>query len=367
MHKYRMMSINKYLVVFAVIASLLLASCTNNKGFVGYATSFIDGSGQVHISTSGFSNKEAEKPYDKNTIQPIGSVSKTVVGLALMKAVDQGLLDLDKDVNDYLDFKLRNPHLDSTNTFTLRQLSNHTSGILDDEALYESAYAFQVTPTEPLGDFLKSVLSKEGKRYAPSHFHSTRSGLRYSYSNFGAALAAYIIERASGQPFDLYTEEHIFHPLGMQNTGWFYKDIDTSFHAVLYDEKGTALRPYSCVTYPDGSLKTTISDLSLLLKAFIKGYSGSSTLLTQSSWKELFKKSFIDDSPVENINPKEPNSGVFIFYFKSGKIGHTGSDLGACSFMMFDPKTSTGHIFMANEDLTDDNIDTFKSIWSNIK
>ena len=70
---------------------------------------------------------------------------------------------------------------------------------------------------------------------------------------------------------------------------------------------------------------------------------------------------------IDNIDVKEPNTGIFIVYFKSGKIGHTGSDLGVSSFMMFDPQINVGQIFMANEDLIKENLQEFKNIWGELK
>ncbi|WP_373400700.1 serine hydrolase domain-containing protein [Algoriphagus halophilus] len=168
-----------------------------------------------------------------------------------------------------------------------------------------------------------------------------------------------MIEKVSGQSYSDFTKENILEPLGMLNSGWFYSDID--YHAVLYDEKDNSLKPYTLITYPDGGFKTTITDLSKYLIQIIKGYNGNSSLLTKESWSELFRKNFNTD--VENIDEKEPNTGLFMVYFKSGKIGHTGSDPGVSCIMIFDPISNSGKIFMANEDITKENLTEFKKIW----
>lgn len=358
--------IMKSYFTFILITFLSIQSCiSQDRKFTGYATAVVNGDEVLKIETFGLANTEKKKKYSKNTIQPIGSVSKTVIGVSLMIAKEKGLLDLDKDINEYLDFKIVNPHVDDSNIITLRHLATHTSGIIDNKNIYESAYAYELFPKTPLKAYLYEHLSHNRKSVKKS-FSKKKAGVQYEYSNIGAALAAYIIEKVSDKPFNEFTEDHIFKPLNMNNTAWFYKNIDSAQHSILYDEKDQAIQPYSCVTYPDGSLKTNIEDLSVYLIELIKGYNGNSTLLTKKSWRELYAKNFDERKNIQNISPREPNSGLFMAYFKSGKIGHTGSDIGASAFMMFDPKTNIGQILMANEDLTSDNLEGFKKIWNKL-
>ncbi|WP_106794966.1 serine hydrolase [Aquimarina sp. Aq78] len=351
---------------FILITFLSIQSCTSQDGkFTGYATAVVNGDKVLEIETFGLADKEKKKNYSKNTIQPIGSVSKTVIGVSLMIAKEKGLIDLDKDINEYLDFKIVNPHIDGSNIITLRHLATHTSGIMDNEKIYESAYAYELSPKISLRAYLYEHLNHNRKSVKKS-FLKKKAGMQYEYSNIGATLAAYIIEKVSAKPFNEFTKENIFIPLKMNNTGWFYKNINGTQHSILYDEKDQAIQPYSCVTYPDGSLKTNIQDMSLYLIELIKGYNGNSTLLTKKSWSELYAKNFDEKNKVQNINPREPNTGLFMAYFKSGKIGHTGSDLGASAFMMFNPRTNVGQILMANEDLSSDNLERFKKIWNKL-
>ncbi|WP_108868631.1 serine hydrolase domain-containing protein [Aquimarina aquimarini] len=359
------MKINKLIATFLFSLFIIQNSIGQDDKFTGYATSLVNSDSILKIETFGLANREKKINYSRNTIQPIGSVSKTFIGIALMIAKEKGLVDLDKNINEYLNFTIENPYFDSSNVITLRHLATHTSGIIDNKKIYESAYSYDIHPKTPLKNYLYEHLNHNTKNVKKS-FSKQKAGTTYQYSNIGAALAAYIIEKASDKSFYEFTKEHIFTPLGMHNTGWFYKDINTTHHSVLYDEKDNPLPPYSCVTYPDGSLKTTIQDLSLYLIELIKGYNGTSKLLTQESWSEFYTKNFNTNNAIKNISLKEPNSGIFITYFKSGKIGHTGSDLGASAFMMFDPKTNKGQILMANEDLSADNLKEFKTIWKTL-
>ncbi|MCO6163813.1 serine hydrolase [Flavobacterium sp. NRK F7] len=356
------MRFSKLLIILFFSFSKFSSYCQNDS-FVGYAVSKVNQDSIISCTTFGYANEENKIAYAKNTIQPIGSVSKTFIGLALIIAQEKGIIDLDTNINDYLDFEISNPNIKEANTITLRHLATHTSGIIDDEIIYESSYTFDVVPKNNLHDFFYKNLALASKS-KKKLFSKYKAGENYSYSNVGAALAAYVLEKASGKPFNKFTQEYIYTPLQMKNTGWFFDEIDATKLALLYDENKTPLAKYSCDTYPDGSLKTTITDLSLYLIELIKGYNGNSNLISKNGWSTFFSKQFSENHwQPQNSNPKEPNSGIFIFYFPSGEIGHTGSDLGASSVLKFNPKTNTGQIFMANEDLTKNNVATFKTIW----
>ncbi len=360
-----MKQFQKLLIAFLLFSQITFAQRADEV-FTGYATAQVDPSGRISVYAEGFLNKETEEIYTTKTIQNIGSVSKTFIGVSLMIAKEKGLIDLDKNIYEYLDFEVKNPLADTGNFITLRQLATHTSGIIDNEKYYLKAYSEGKEPDMALGEYLKEYFTKEGKYYSEENFINSNGGKRFEYSNIGAALAAYVIERASGMSFSKFTKQYILIPLKMEYSGWNYDEIDTSKHAILYNENDVALKPYTLITYPDGGFRTSVEDLSLYLKELIKGYNHNSSMLKNESWDELFRKNFTEENSIENINPKEPNTGLFMMYSKSGKIGHTGSDPGACCIMWFDPENGTGTIFMANEDLTKDNVASFKEIWASL-
>jgi CubicO group peptidase (beta-lactamase class C family) len=333
--------------------------------FMGYATCKIKNE-QIEVKAYGFKNRDKTKNYDTLTIQPVGSVSKIVIGLAIMKAQELGLLNIDTDIQQYVNFKVSNPNVKDNIPITLRHLATHTSGIKDNEKFYAQSYINGLKPSQSLGDYIESYITEGGSRYSKKNFGKYKTGEQYSYSNIGAALAAYIIECAAKLPFDQFTEKHIFQPLGMKNTHWFYNENQMDRYSELFDEKDKPLEFYSLTTYPDGSLKTNIIDLSKLLQTLMNGYQGKSDLFDRKSWDLFFTKNFSETNPIKEINPKEPNSGIFIVYAKSGSIGHTGSDPGVSTIMFFDPQTKEGKIFMANEDITSLNLHSFKQIWSDL-
>ena len=306
----------------AIILSAFILPVKKDKDFTGYAIASIT-EHSIETKSVGFADKENAVKYDTLTIQPVGSVSKTLIGLSLMIAKEQGFIDLDEDINKYLDFEISNPHIEGSNIISLRHLATHTSGIKDHHKFYRKAYLFGNKPKISLEDYLKQYLIEGGSMYSTKNFSKYATGTYYSYSNIAAALAAYVLEQAVGMPFNEFTHQYITKPLGMTQSGWFYKDMYKSKYAILYDKKDAPLESYSLATYPDGGFKTSIHDLSIYLKELIKGYNHNSPLLSNDSWDEFFRKNFTKENPVQNIHSGEPNSGIFMAYSKSGMIGHT--------------------------------------------
>ncbi len=158
--------------------------------------------GQILTSRGyGFSDVEKRKPVDPHTtlFRP-GSTSKLFTWTAVMQQVEQGKLNLDEDVNKYLDFKIppRNGK-----PITLRNIMTHTSGfeeqVMDLIAVDQKKYV-------PYDQILK--------RWVPKRVYDP--GTTPAYSNWATALAGYIVSRVSGEPFETYIERHIFAPTGMK-------------------------------------------------------------------------------------------------------------------------------------------------------
>jgi CubicO group peptidase (beta-lactamase class C family) len=158
--------------------------------------------GQVLLAKGyGHADVAAAKPVDPaSTLFRVGSISKLFTWTAVMQLVEQGRLGLDVDVNKYLDFRI--PPRDGQ-PVTLRELMTHTAGF--EEAIRN---LFASDPHRFLGNAAWVKEWVPGRVYPP--------GRLPAYSNYGAALAGYIVQRVSGQPFDDYVEQHILKPLGMQ-------------------------------------------------------------------------------------------------------------------------------------------------------
>ena len=150
----------------------------------------------------GFADLEGKTPVDpaKTLFRP-GSVSKLFTWTSVMQLVEQGKLSLDADVNTYLDFKIPATHPEP---ITLKNLMTHTPGFED---IGEGLFKLKEEEVIPLEAYLK--------QYVPARvFPPGKIG---AYSNYGTALAGYIVERISGMPFYEYVEKNILAPLGMEH------------------------------------------------------------------------------------------------------------------------------------------------------
>ena len=104
------MRFSKLLIILFFSFSKFSSYCQNDS-FVGYAVSKVNQDSIISCTTFGYANEENKIAYAKNTIQPIGSVSKTFIGLSLIIAQEKGIIDLDTNINDYLDFEISNPNI----------------------------------------------------------------------------------------------------------------------------------------------------------------------------------------------------------------------------------------------------------------
>ncbi len=181
----------------------------------------------------GWSDIKRRVPMDpQSTIQNIGSIAKTVTATAAMQLWEEGKFDLDDDINQYLPFPVRNPsHPDRLISF--RSLLTHRSSIADSSA-YSSSYGCG-DPGIDLATWIKAYFTVGGRYYVEEkNFHPWKPGEKHQYSNVGFGLLGFLVERLSGESFDVFTKKRIFDPLGMKASGWMLSGIPRESHAVPY-------------------------------------------------------------------------------------------------------------------------------------
>jgi len=358
--------------VFIILPSLLfsqtaqdsltieLSMLTGDNALVGFGVAIVNQNGILYSKGFGFSDRDKKTPYLVNTVQPIASVSKTLLGLSLMKAQELNVLDLDDDINKYLPFRIINPYFPDE-IITIRHLANHTSGIKDTRH-YERSYIYNGEVPKfqkqipfgltrfsigkmvrrynrnteiPQKEYLKRIYSTDGKWYRKRNFIKDRPGKVYEYSNNGAALASVIIEIASGISYIEFTQKYIINPLNMTNSGWDLNNYPEQDKSKLYP-LGVEMPEFKLITLADGGFITTVEDFSKYLTEVIKGYNKEGTVLTSDSYAKMLK---------ENITN---NTGVFWStkeYGNSNYTGHSGFDPGVQTLMFFDVTTNIGFIF----------------------
>jgi CubicO group peptidase (beta-lactamase class C family) len=346
------------------VAAKLNASFKNGMAeqhIPGLTVAIVDGQGLVWTNAYGFADIQAKRPITVDTRFPIGSVSKTVIATAMMLAVEDKKLELDRDINAYIPFKVENPNAKGQ-IITMRHLASHVSSIVDFDPIYsghQNYYQGGDNPM-PLGDFLAAYLTPGGKYYsAADNFGQARPGEKFQYSNVGAALAAYAVQSATRVPFNVYTRERIFKPLGMQTTGWLFSDIGTAEQATLYryeNGKFVAYPRYGLATWPDGGLRTSAREFSRFVAMVINGGTlGGQRVMSQTSRDEMLTVQSINGRPLEPFN--RTREALFWTQFErpSGRVlnGHMGRDPGVATEMAFEPAKGVGVVIFANMEGSD--------------
>ena len=206
----------------------------------------------------GLADVAAKMPMDPaNTLLRPGSTSKLLTWTAVMQLVQQGKIDLDRNVNDYLDFRIDEPYGQAV---TMRHLMNHRAG-------------FEEGLKDLLGYDPARLQSTE--RYLKAHPRPMlfAPGAVPAYSNYGVALAGYIVQRVSGQPFETYVERHILTPLGMTHST-FVQPLPGDLPGQLSKGYRTMAGPPSpfelVITAPAGSLTTTAADMARFMLAHLQ-------------------------------------------------------------------------------------------------
>ncbi|MGV7208727.1 serine hydrolase domain-containing protein [Oxalobacteraceae bacterium A2-2] len=321
-------------------------------GLAGVAAAIILDRKLVWSHGWGLANVERQLPFTPDTVMNIGSISKTVTGVALMQAVEDGKLSLDADINTYLPFRVENPAFPGL-PITLRQLATHTSGITDRWEIYRATYHWGGDAPQGLGAFLKDYLVPGGRTYASDNFLPFKPGAHREYSNIASGLAGYIVEQAVGEPLGQYARRRIFQPLGMTRTGWSLAEIPPGTHAALYVGQSGLRIPiplYGMTTYPDGGVRTSVADLARLFIALLDGGQyGNARILSPATTAEMLRFQYTTGNKPDNVDLAQKNSGIFwSTKYNVTRIGHGGSDPGVRAEMLADLSRDTAVILLTN-------------------
>jgi CubicO group peptidase (beta-lactamase class C family) len=269
-------------------------------GFMPYALKSGDIAGAVVVVVKdgavlfekgyGYSDIAARRPVDPDrTLFRVGSTSKLFTWTAVMQLVEQGKIELDADVNRYLDFKI--PPRDGK-PVTMRNIMTHTAGF--EETLKS---LIETDPSRLLT--LQAIV----KRWTPERIFP--AGSTPAYSNYAAALAGYIVARVSGESFEDYIDRHIFAPLGMEHSS-FQQPLPKALQAAM--SKGYALasqpeKPYELIAVaPAGSLATTGSDIARFMIAHLQnGTYGANRILKADTAQEMHTTALTMIPPLDRM------------------------------------------------------------------
>jgi CubicO group peptidase (beta-lactamase class C family) len=335
-----------------------------------YAWATFDARAITASGASGLADRARERALTIDDPARIASISKLVVAIGAMRLVEQGRLDLDRDVSDYLGWTLRNPAYPDR-PITLRLLLSHRSSLKDDIEYWAI----------PLGTTLQQALAN------PLAFDSTHPpGSHFRYANLGFPVIASVMEKASGERFDRLMARLVLTPLGLDACfNWTTcSDAAIARAAVLYAADGSALRddlsgrrpdcpvlaPSGCdlATYrlgdngalfsPQGGLRISVRDLATIGRLLLNRgrpllSEASMRTLTASAWTYEGSNGETESGfycayglAVQSLPVAVPGCRDDLFGGRA-MIGHAGDAYGLRSGLWVDPVRGVGIAFFA--------------------
>ena len=310
----------------------------NDKHIAGATVSVVRDGRVLLAKGYGFSNVGEREPVDPDhTMFRIGSVSKLFTWTAVMQLVEAGQIDLDADVNTYLDFEIPATY---DPPITMRHILSHTAGFEEDS---RDLFTKDSTGIRVMGEWLAENLPRR-----------VRPPGRYSaYSNYATALAGYIVERVSGLSYDDYLDRHILEPLGMRYTtsrqplpAHLVADMSYGYkraNAAFKDE------PFEIITgaAPAGSISSSARDMARFMLAHLGGGAlDGQRILSAETAALMHQRGFEHD-------PRLPGWALG-FYEKSSHgvrvIGHGGDTQWFHSDLALIPDENVGVFVSYNTD-----------------
>ena len=313
-------------------------------GLASCAVSVFDTDGTVFDGYYGYADIENKIAADEETVYEWGSTSKMLVWTSVMQQYERGHIDLDADIRTYLPDGFLTKLQYQDDTITMINLMSHNAGF--QESFYENQEAAPDDVYETLEDAVKAC----------ECWQAYHVGECTAYSNWGTALAAYIVEQTSGIDYATYVNENIFAPLGMEHSSIEQQQKDNAWvaekrHALKcygryaqaeYNEDYGECR-YAVQLFPAGACMSTLGDISKFGQAFVA--EDCPLFENDSTRDEMFKAtSYYGDTDVaKNCH------GLWTEQHKVQTLGHGGNTGGCTAELEFDPVSGLGIAVLTNE------------------
>ena len=294
--------------------------------------------GEVYYYNYGTTQKEKQSLPTNKTVYEIGSISKTFTGTLLAQAVKDKKVKIDDDIRKYLEGNYPNLEYQGK-PIRLSYLVSHISGLPfflpDNPNLFKN----------PNYETLPFTISKIQRNYSKQKFFDdlhkvqldTIPGYKYHYSNVGAQLLKYILEKVYNMPYDKLLSEYITEPLKMQNTNSLFSKNDFTLLANGYNEKGK-LMPYNPqILDAAGGIFSTTSDMLQYLKFHLNENNEVVALSHKVTMGD------INDYAI-GLNWQE-----LITSKKLKKVWQSGGTFGFSSYCVVYPEINVGIVLLTNE------------------
>ncbi|WP_298421808.1 serine hydrolase domain-containing protein [uncultured Kordia sp.] len=349
--------------------STYLENLVQTNDIPGFSVSVALENSIAYQKSFGYANIATVTPYTNQTVNSIASISKTFVGAATAKAIEQGYFTLETNINELLPIEINNPKQPSS-PIKIKHLVTHTSGIVDIPSVY-LANNYYILPGEnstteaatilmngigiqqsekvALDEYLAEIFLEDGELYSLDNYLDAAPGEEWMYSNTGTGLLSYIIEYVSDTSFDGYVKTNILNPLQMSNTTYDIYEVNTSNLATLYLNPNSSLPRYGNHSYAEGSIHTTNEDLGNYLLDMMRGARGESAVLFSPEYYNLLFNENLESGIVPNSFAE--NHGLF-WYMKDDNLMHGGNSIGISSHLQLKQNGASGFFIITNMDGT---------------
>jgi len=297
----------------------------------------IDNGEPVWVTSLGKANLADNTAVDEHTLFPIASISKMFIGIAVLKLVEEGKLNLNDKVSDLVpDINFENKW-QAKKPVLLAHLLEHTSGWGD---MTMPEYAHKKTHTIALKETLIEFPQIRKSRWP--------AGTRYAYSNVGSAVASYIVEKTTGMLFEDYITENLFLPLGMANSTYFKPDNNNIMVTTYIN--GEAQDYWHTIYRPVGGINASPAEMANLLQFFIqKGEFLGENLISATSLQRMqTPKTTLGSAQGITAGYGLTNSSSGFGEYNTAFHGHEGLINGASASLAYVPTLNSGYVLMSS-------------------
>jgi len=251
----------------SLILDSIIIAYKNSQSIPGIATMIIKDNEVIWNKNYGYRNLQNQLPVEDSTFFLMASISKTFVATAIMQLWENGMIDLENNINNYLPagFTVANPFFPN-DTITVKMLMIMTSSLEENWNVLTPLITCGDSPIS-LNSFLVDYLTPGGKYYSQSNFKNYPPGQQWNYTSVEYGLLALMVENLTHKTFDEYCRDSIFIPLLMNSSSWFLKGMDANKIATPYE--GGPVCQQGWVNYPSAFLRTNKLEILNYLLAYL--------------------------------------------------------------------------------------------------
>jgi CubicO group peptidase (beta-lactamase class C family) len=341
----------------AGLASFYQTGLARN-GIVGSALALIDGP-NVNEEFYGLARREPSTPVDRRTAFHWASITKTFTGIAIMQLRDRGLLKLDDPIMKYVpELAAVHDPFGPIEAITIRQLMSHSAGFRGPTWPWGGEKPWH--PFEPTKwSQIVAMLPYTEIEFAP--------GSKYSYSNLGVVFLGQVIERLTGDDYEVYIDKNILKPLEMYES---YFDRSPYFllnhrsASWVIEKSDPVEQPFNFdtgITVSNGGLNSSVADMEKYLRFLIGDQAHAERyeeVLPRRSLEEMFTPLLpVGEPEAGSGNAPDQKDSIGLSFFirdDAGQrlYGHSGGQNGFISHLYFEPRSKKGYLVAFNTDGT---------------